>query len=128
MVVFRLFELSGTLTDVFELYFSLQMYIRLIQNCHDLWEVSDTFIIKAFLNSQAQKNIWYSCNNCAFTLSDFNTKCFRMNIYTSEIPCEWIQTHNSQTGNLYHSWALGWRPNLSSMKCKQAEHVGLTLT
>lgn len=55
MVAFRLFELSGTLTDVFELYFSLQMYIRLIQNCHDLWEVSDTFIIKAFLKLSGTK-------------------------------------------------------------------------
>lgn len=69
----------------------------MIPNGRDLWEVSDTLIIKAFLNSQAQKNIWYPCNNCAFPLRDFNSKCFRVNIYTSEIPCEWIQAQPLET-------------------------------
>lgn len=35
-------------------------------------------LLLKLLNSQAQKPIWCSCNNCAFTLTHFNTKCIVM--------------------------------------------------
>lgn len=77
----------GTLTDGLSscgetslwFWFGLNIYIHPSFNTVSLELYSfQIIIIKAFLNSQAQKPIWCPYNNCAFTPFHPNTKCILM--------------------------------------------------